>query len=90
MRDHDIEPDVGFDLAEDVGMCARRDALDGRLDFGEGLEKVDNALADADLFSLLVDVHLARIEKVDLAVSEFLFRWLVRSGRHQSWVHDED
>ena len=70
---HDIEPNVRFDLGEDVGVRAGCDALNGRLHFREWLEKVDDALADAHLLPLLVNVHRARVEEVNLAVCEFFF-----------------
>ena len=73
MLDHDIEPNVRLDLGKDVSVRAGRDALDGSLHFREWLEKVDNALTDAHLLPLLVNVHIARVEEVNLAVREVFF-----------------
>ena len=72
MLDHDVEPDIGLDLADDVRVRAGGDALDRGLDLGERLEEAHDALADAGLLSLLVDVHSAWVEEVDLAVGEVL------------------
>ena len=90
MLDHDIEPNIGLDLGKDVSVRARRDALDRSLDFRERFEKVDNSLADAHLLPLLVNVHSARVEEVNLAVCEVFFCRLVRPLRQQSRVHDEN
>ena len=73
MLDHDIEPNVRLDLGKDVSVRAGRDALYGSLHFREWLEKVDNALTDAHLLPLLVNVHIARVEEVNLAVREVFF-----------------
>ena len=73
MLNHDIEPDVGLDLTEDVSVCTGRDALDRGFYLREWLEKVDYTLADAHLLPLLVDIHVARVEEVDLAVSVVFF-----------------
>ena len=73
MLDHDIEPNVRLDLGKDVSVRAGRDALDGGFHFREWLEKVDNALTDAHLLPLLVNVHIARVEEVNLAVREVFF-----------------
>ena len=75
---HDIEPNVGLDLGKNVSVRAGRDALDGSLHFREWLEKVDNALTDAYLLPLLVNVHIAWVEEMNLAVSEVFFCRFVR------------
>ena len=90
MLDDDVEPDVSLDLAEDVGVRTCRNALNRRFHLGKGLEKVDDTLADADLLPLLVNVHIAGVEEVDLAVGEFLLAGLVGTRGQQSRIHDED
>ena len=87
---NDIEPNVGLNLAEDMSVRARRNALDRSLNFREWLEKVDNTFADTNLLSLLVDIHVTRVEKVDLAVRKFLFGRLIWTRWRQRRVHDKD
>lgn len=87
--DYDVEPDIGLDLANDVRVRAGGDALDRGLDLGERLEEAHDALADAGLLSLLVDVHSARVEEVDLAVGELLLCRLSWAFRQQSRVNDK-
>ena len=89
MLDHDVEPDVGLDLADDVRVRTGGDALDRGLNFGERLEEAHDALADACLLSLLVDVHSARVEEVDLAVGEVLLCGLAWALGKQGRVNDE-
>ena len=73
MLDHDIEPNVCLDLGKNVSVRAGRDALVGSLHFREWLEKVDNTLTDTHLLPLLVNVHITRVEEVNLAVREVFF-----------------
>ena len=40
---HKVKPQIGFNLAEDVGMSARRDTFDRCLHLRERLEEVDYA-----------------------------------------------
>ena len=87
--DHDIEPDVSLNLAQHVRVRTCRYTLNRRFHFWERLEKVDDTLADANLLPLLMNVHIAGIEEVDLAVGKFLFKGLIGTWRQESWVHDE-
>jgi len=86
---HDIEPKVGLDLGNHMRMCACRNALNRRLFFRERLEKADDALTDARLFSLFVDINRARIKEVDLAVCKIFLCRFPWSLRQQSGIDDE-
>ena len=57
MLNDKIEPYIGLDLAKDVRVRARRDALNWRLSLREWLEKVNDTLADSYLLALLVYAH---------------------------------
>jgi hypothetical protein len=79
--DYNIEPDVGLYLAEHVRMRAGCNTLDWRLLLGEGLEKVDDSFRDANLFSLLMDVHCRRVEEVNFAICVLFLLGLARPCR---------
>lgn len=78
MRYHDVQPDVGFDLADDMCVGTGRNTLYRRLELRKRFEEADYALANTRLLALLMDVRITRVEEVNLAVSEFLFTWLSR------------
>ena len=60
---YNIEPDVWFNLAHDMGVGAGCNTLDGCIHLWKWLEKVDNAFTDTHLLALLVDIHRAWVKE---------------------------
>ena len=78
LDDH-IEPEIRFNLTEYVCVGRGRNALDRSFNLRERLKEVDDALADSDLLSLLMDIHSVRVKEHDLDVGKLLLAGLVRT-----------
>ena len=87
--DDDIQPDVLLNLANQVCESTCRNAFNGSFILWERFEKADDTLTDSNLFPLLVDVCLLRVEVQDLHICELFFGWLLGLW-HQGGVHNED
>ena len=90
MLKYHVEPDVGLDLAEHMGMRASCDAFYRSFNLREGFEEVHDSFRNSGLFPLLVDIHRLWVEEVNLAVCEVFFFGFAGTLREQSGVHDED
>ena len=88
LYDH-IEPDVWFDLTDDMRVRTCRNALDWCLYLREWLEEAHDTLANSYLLALLMYVRGARVEEMNLAVCEVFFARLARAFRQQSRIDDE-
>lgn len=65
------------------------DALYGGIVAAEWQEEVNDALANANLFALFVDVLVGREEEKDLGIGVVLVLWLGHR-RFKCWVYQEN
>ena len=77
MCEHNVEPNVRFDLPCQVSELQGTDRLDWRVSFRKRLEEADNTFRDTSLFAAFVNINGWWIEEKNLRIGEFLFFWLL-------------
>ena len=85
MREHNIEPDIRFDLSSQVRELQSTYRLDWRVVFRKRFKETDNTLRDTSLLAALMDINRWWVEEKNLCIGVFLlFRLLLE--RFELWV----
>ena len=85
MREHNIEPDIRFNLSSQVSELKRADRLNWRVVFRKRFKETDNTLRNTSLLATLMDINRWWVEEKNLCIGVFLlFRLLLE--RFELWV----